>query len=773
MKNKLLAALLIYSLCFPITKALAGDDIVVGKITINGNIKLSDVTIKHKMLTKENDIFDPDKIRKDIEIIYNTGYFKDIKVNSENFEGKLFLTFTLKEKPSIRQIIIEGNSEIEESDIRDAITVTTGSIYQEKEVKKVVQAIKKVYQDEGFYIAEIKTETVRVSDSWIKLKFVINEHEEILISDIIFQGNKDFSDGDLKDVIETSEEWIFSWLTSAGTLKKDVIDRDISRLMIFYLNRGYVDVQVGSPKVEVNAKRDGLTVTIPVSEGSKYNLGDTKFEGNRIFPTEQLREKLAMEKGDVFSKESLRKTIDRISNMYGKEGYLNTVVYPDIRDRKGKTVNLLLRINEGKIVHLHEVLISGNTRTRDKVIRRQVPVGEGGILSQKVINETKANLKRLGFFKNVTLTPKPTKTGLQDEVDLHIDVEERMTGTFSLGAGWSNVNQMMGTFSISESNFRGTGRKVSLSATLGGRSQQYNIGLRDQYFLDTPFFASFNSYFKRQSRTNFRPFNTDRKGGDITIGYPITDVETNNRYTRAFLKYKYVVIDIFGLDDAANSYTQRIQGESTTSSVTISIQRDSRNDFFHPTDGTLSKFSIERSGGILGGSNYFTKFMASSAWHFSTGLWDIAFHARASGAYLIPTGELEDISYGELFQLGGNNSVRGFKWGELGPREDNVSIGGNKYVFFNIELDAPIVGQFRVAVFTDIGNMWRTGWDGKDASGESYNTDFDLTDLRQTVGFGVRFLSPMGPIRLDYGIKLDKREGESNGNFHFAMGSMF
>jgi len=771
MKKKLLAGLLIYSLCFPITKVLAGGDIVVGKITIQGNVKLSDDTIKHKMVTKENDVFDPVKIRKDIEIIYNTGYFKDIKVNSENFEGKLFLTFILKEKPSIRQIVIEGNSEIEESDIRDVITVTTGSIYQEKEVEKVIQAIKKLYQDEGFYIAEIKAKTVRVSDAWTKLKFVIKEHEEILISKIVFQGNKDFSDDDLKSVIETSEEWIFSWLTSSGTLKKDVIDKDISRLMVFYLDNGYIDIQVGNPKVEVNADKKGLTVTIPISEGIKYNIGNIKFEGNRIFPTEQLREKLEMEKGDVFSKEKLRKTIDGISNMYGKEGYLNTVVYPDIRDRKENTVNLLLRINEGEIVHLHEVLISGNTRTRDKIIRRQVPVGEGGILSQKVIKDAKANLKRLGFFKDVSLTPKPTKTGVQNEVDLDIKVEERMTGTFSLGAGWSNVNQMMGTFSISESNFRGTGRKVSVSATLGGRTQQYNIGLRDQYFLDTPFFASFNSYFKRQNRVNFRPFNTDRKGGDITVGYPITDEETNNKYTRAFLKYKYVIINVFDVSEESSEYVKLREGESTTSSVTISIQRDSRNDFFHPTAGTLSKLSIERSGGILGGSNYFTRVLASTAWHFPTGLWKIAFHARASGGYLLPTGErkLDDISFDELFRLGGNNSIRGFKWGEIGPRDNNsVSIGGDKYVFFNLEFDVPIVGQFRLAVFSDIGNLWRTyGQDEKD------NTDFDITDLRQTVGFGVRFLSPMGPIRLDYGVKLDQREGESMGNFHFAMGSMF
>jgi len=766
--NRLLAITLLA--CLACVSYSSAARMRVGRITIKGNIKLDSENIRHKMLTKEGDPFDPAKIRKDIEIIYNTGYFKDIKVDSENVEGKLSLTFILVERPSVRQIVIDGNLEIEESDIRDVVTVTTGNIYSEKETKKTIQNIKNLYQDAGFYMASIKAVPIRVSNKWIKLKLEIKENKEVLIQNIVFKGNKDFTDGDLKSVIETSEEWLFSWLTDAGKLKKEAIDKDVSRLMVFYLDRGYIDVEVGNPDIKLD--KEGLIVTIPISEGNKFTVGRVNFVGNRIFPEDSLKKKVVMENGDVFSKEKLRETIDGINEMYSGEGYLNTVVYPDMKERNKEKhiVNIVLRINEGKIVHLNEIIIKGNTRTRDKVIRRQVPIGEGGILSQKVITETKGNLKRLGFFKTVDIVPAPSKSGIQDEVDLNIKIEERMTGTFSLGAGWSNINQLMGTFSVSESNFMGTGRKVSVSATLGGNIQQYNIGLKDPYFMDTFFFAGFNSFFNRQSSTSFRTYNRDRKGGDITIGYPLIDKATNNRYTRLFATYKYVDINIFDVLPDVSDYVKNRVGKSTTSSVTLAIQRDSRNDFFAPTKGTFSRFSIENAGGVMGGSNNFTKVILSSGWHFPLGFWNFTFHTRVGGGYLLPMGDrkLEDISFDVPFRLGGNNNVRGFKWGELGPRDKNTAVGGDQYLFFNFELGFPIFGNFRLAFFSDMGNLWRTKGE------ENFNSsDFDITDLRQTIGFGVRFVSPMGPIRLDYGIKMDQREGESKGNFHFAMGSMF
>ncbi len=773
MKKVILVNLLFcFTTFFFTAPAYSADGMIVGRIVVKGNKKLDTNTILHKLASKEGKLFDPANVRKDIENIYSTGYFKDIRVLSDSFEGKLALTFLLTEKPSVRQVVIKGNSEIGEAKVRDAVTVDSGSIYNEEKVNDTVQSIKKLYQSEGYYLAEVKVVLERVSEEWVKLVFLIKENKQTLIQSIAFKGNKAFSDSELRGAIETSEEWFFSFLTDAGTLKKEVLQQDVSRLMAFYMQHGYINVQVGEPIVEVNKDKSGLIVTIPVDEGEQFRVNSVRFRGNRIFTEKQLAEKVTLARGDILSNIELRNTIEAITDIYSNEGYLNTVVYPDTKnqDKDNHLVNLLFQISEGHIVHLNEIIIKGNTSTRDKVIRRQIPVGEGGILSQKIIKNSRANLNRLGFFKNVQLVPKPVKVGVEDTVNLETTVDERMTGTFSLGAGWSNVNSLMGTFSISEINFMGTGRKVSLAATLGGRFQQYNVGINDPFFLDTYFFTGFNLFFKRQTATNFRNFNTSRKGGDVTLGYPLVDKNTNNRYTRLFVKYKYVVIDISDVSSDASEYIQMRAGESTTSSITLSVRRDSRNDFFMPTKGTLSDLSLEFAGSVLGGSNYFTRIKASSGWHFPTGLWELVAHSRVNLGYMIPNQgrKLEDLSFDELFRLGGSNSIRGFGWVELGPMDKNlhVSVGGDRYLYFNFELDVPLSKSFRLAVFSDIGNMWRT-------QGERFNTDFDVSDLRKTLGIGIRFISPMGPIRLDYGVKMDQREGESRGNFHFAMGSMF
>jgi outer membrane protein insertion porin family len=466
-----------------------------------------------------------------------------------------------------------------------------------------------------------------------------------------------------------------------------------------------------------------------------------------------MMKQIKISKEEYFSRQILRDDIIVIGDLYSDEGYAYTDVVPQIdQDSEKLIVNVTYTISKGNLVYFEGIRITGNTKTRDKVIRRELDFYEQELFSGKKLKRAIRNLNRLDYFEDVKVNT--TKGSEPDKMLLDIDVKEKPTGTFSFGGGYSSVENMFVVGSIAQRNLFGRGQLLRLKAEIGGRTTRYDLSFTEPWLFDIPLSAGVDLY--NQYR-DYDAYNLASIGGALRFGYPVFD------YTRAYLTYGYDISDMTNLSDTASSYFKQMAGQHTTSSITPLIRYDSRDKAFNPTEGSNNSVSVEYAGDVLGGDVGFTKYIGEAGRYFPLFWSTVGFlHSRAgyveqhAGALLPPY---------DRFYLGGMNSIRGFSWDQLSPRDANGdAYGGNKFVQLNVEYIFPLlkdVGLMGV-VFYDTGNLYDD------------NQDIDLGSLRQTSGFGVRWYSPMGPIRLENGFILDPKPGESQtGRWEFTMGQAF
>lgn len=724
----------------------------IGEIAIEGNHKIETDTIRSYISSKVGDVFSPLQIRQDLQSIYNSGFFRDIQVDAQPFEGKLKITFILKEKPSIREIILEGYDELDEDKIRKVIDVKINTILDELALDKNLDNIKKRYAEDGFYLAEAEYELEEVSPHSVNVIFKINEGPEVEVQEIRFEGNEDFSDDDLKDIIETSEHWFFSWLTGSGYLQPEILEQDMARLLAFYFDKGYIQAKVEDPEITLSEDKTELTIVIPVEEGVQFTISKIDFVGNHIIENAQIEEKLETESGEIFNRTKIRQDVTSISNLYAEQGYLLTEVYPSTKENiEDKTVEITFNVNEGKITYAGRILISGNDNTRDKVIRRQMQFVEGDVLTSSKLRRSYERVNNLGFFEKVDLQTK--ETSQNNVLDIDLKTKERLTGSITMGAGWSSVNKIVGNVSVSQGNLFGRGQRVTLAASIGRVMENYNLSFTEPWLFDIPLSAGFDLYLRTRRRLSFSNYQSDTRGGALPLSYAITD------YTRLYFTYRYEEVNIHNVPDNASIFFKRREGKNTTSSTYYAIVRDSRDNWIRPTTGSRNKLSYELAGSVLGGDNYYHRTYFDSSWHFPL-FWKFVLSTHGKIGYQTSYAGRE-LPVQELFVVGGAQTVRGFQYGALGPKQDGEVIGGNKMLLFNAELHFPLFDPLAGLLFFDMGNAF--------AEGQNYQ----LNNLRTAAGIGIRFYTPMGPIRLDWGYKLDREDRESAYEWHFAMGTYF
>lgn len=723
----------------------------VASIAPEGNVRIDGGAILQKISTKPGDLYDPAALRQDLKAVFAMGYFDNVEIESKDTEAGKNIIFRVQEKPLIGSVVITGADAIKEEDVRDAASITPNTILNPNKVNEAVQKVKDLYKSKGYYNTEVAAKINAPANANADVRFEIKEGKKITVEKIAFTGNTSFSDGDLKDAIQTStHKWWISWLTDAGVLKMDVLRQDAERIATFYQNKGFLEARVGEPVVEQS--EDELFITFPIEEGPRYKVGTVDIEGDLIKSKDELLGVLKIRDEEFLNRQVLRDDVTRLTDVYAEQGYAFAEVNPKV-NKSGERVDVLLRVEKGNMAYINRVEVQGNTRTRDNVIRRDLKVEEGGRFDSKAIRTSTQKLNRLGFFEEVTVTPKPTMT--ENLMDVVVDVKEKSTGSFQIGAGYSSSESVLFMGEISEDNLFGTGNRLSLAASTSSKSTRYNMKFTNPRLYDSQVSGSVDLFnWERE----YDDFTKDSTGAAFRLGHPLFEE------WRIF--YGYTISDTELSDiDYANVSSAILQSKDINlmSMPEIGLVRDTRDKGFSPTKGSRNSINVSYAGGPFGGDAEFTKVEGASSWWFPM-FWSTVFHVKGAAGQAF---ENEDgkLPVYEKFFLGGMNSIRGFDSGSISPRDPVTGdkIGGDKMWYGTVSIIFPLIKDMGMdgEIFHDFGNVY------------DIDEDWDFGTYKKTAGVGILWASPLGPIRLAWGFNLDKMEGEDSSNWDFSMGGTF
>jgi outer membrane protein insertion porin family len=723
---------------------------LIKSLEIKGNKKIEEETIRARIKSKPDTIFSQETTQEDIKDLYNLGYFDDIRIEIEPFEGGIKLIFILKEKPTIISIDFQGNKKFDADKLKEKITITPGAIANHPLIMDNTRKIISFYQSEGYWRVDVFPVIRNISEDSVAVTFQIEEGPKVTIDKIIIEGNKAISSKEIKKVMKTKERWLFSFITGSGIYRKEEIKADIERIRELYHSKGYIYVVISEPTVTLSPNKEELYIKIFISEGDQYKIGEISFSGNTVFGNSELYKHIETTTGKIFNRTALRNDIDNLLNLYMEKGYAMVDINPLIDvNTEERFVNITLSVREGEIFRIGRIEITGNQKTRDKVIRREMRLDEGDVFNNKLLKRSYQRINNLNYFESVELVPKPRAE--EKLVDVDIKVKERLTGMLTVGGGYSSIDKFMVMGEISQTNLFGKGLRLRLKADLSSRRTNYNITLIDPWFMDKPVSASlglYNEVFK------YPDYEKKATGASIGFGKELSE------YVGGNIIYNFESVTISEVAEDASSLIKEQKGKKITSSISPSIWRDTRDNYLDPTTGSRNALYTTFAG--IGGDNYFVKGLVDSTWYFPA-VWDTTFSVRGRIGYASGFAGKELPLY-ERFYVGGINTVRGLGFGEAGPRnEEGEKIGGNKELIFNAEYTFPIEKNIKLkgVVFFDAGRAFDN------------NENLSITKLRTTTGFGLRWMSPFGPIRLEWGFNLSPKADEGKSKVEFAMGGFF
>jgi outer membrane protein insertion porin family len=748
----------------------------VADVGVAGNRRVETDAIQVHVDFKPGDPFDRALVDADIKEIYAMGFFDNVWVTARRTPAGVDLVYHVAERPHVEDIRFHGVRKVKTEDLEAVINVTSRTIFDPQRAFLGLEQARKYYTSQGYPDAKIEFEMEVGPDNTGTLRYTVDEGRRIRIKDIRLEGARAFKKRRLRKLLTTRKEWIFSFLTGAGLLNEDELATDVERLTAFYYDNGYIHVRVDEPRVD--RVGNGLVVTIKIDEGPQFHVGEIGFEGDVLLPEEALREILKFEEGDVFRASELRDSIFDLTQAYGDLGYAFAEAIPDTDvDASKNLVDVVFSFTSGPIVNIRRIDIRGNTKTRDNVVRREVDLTEGQRFSGTGLQTSKRNVRRLGFFEEVELTTNRTEEA--NEVDLLVEVKEGRTGAFSAGAGFSSADAFLFNARVTERNLFGRGQRVVLNGDIGTIRQNFQFSFTEPWFLNRPLAAGIDLF---KWSLEFDRFTRGGTGAALRMSYPLERLGIDDFYgmslerVRAGLEYRIEEAEIRGVDAFAPPDVVNEEGKRLTSSVTPSLQRNTLDHPFDPTSGSRQTLSAEFAG--IGGETDFVKIELEGRWFVPAWkLFNRQFVYSIGGEIdwgLGDSGETgEELPVFERYFPGGINSIRGFDTRELGPtqsvprdREGNTfeeEIGGSQQLILNNELIAPLLPDVGIkgVVFFDLGNAFLAA-DG-----------IDLGDLRYAAGWGIRWLSPFGPLRIEIGYPLDRRSGESSSVVQFAFGSPF
>jgi outer membrane protein insertion porin family len=763
------------------------------RVHFRGNRKVEDDAIKVNLKTQPGVTLTQEMLRDDVRTIWKMGFFEDVQVESTESKDGLVIVFALKEKPAINKIYVAGNDEVSLSKINEVLDIKKEQILDLAKLKKNVEKIKDLYVEKGFYMAEVSYEIKRSSASEVDVWFRVRENAKVEVRRVNFVGNKAISDDELREVIVTHEGNILSVLTQAGTYREDVFQRDLLLLQAHYWDRGYVQVKVGTPLIELSPDKQSMYITISIDEGPQYRLGSIDVRGDLLESKEFFLKRVSVKPGEIFNRSKLSEDLQKLTDFYKDKGYAYVNASPATPvDDKNRTVDVIFEIQKGELVTFDRINIRGNSKTRDKVIRREMRIIEGDVYNQSLLDYSKKRVTALGFFEKVDVS---TKRGSSDnQMDVNVEVAERPTGTFQIGAGFSSVENFIAQAQISQNNLLGRGQLLTLQAQISSLRQLFLLQFQDLYFLDTDWTFGFNLFKQDRILTSFT---RSSKGGSLTWGYLLAeDFRLLLTYT---LEDVHVTTGGFsGLfsggvrDQAPLGSIANLLRSGITSSGRALLSYDSRDNRMFPTRGWYNTISGEIADTFLLSENIFTRYEAVARFFYP--IWGpFVFRMKLEGG-LISSRDPHGVPIFERYFVGGIYDIRGFAPRSLGPVIRSLStqapdaalqsflIGGNVQVIGNAEIEFPIFDKvgIRGVVFTDMGNAFnledqycKIKPNPVDPSKDPCLTPLNISAYRESWGFGFRWFSPIGPLRFEWGIPFKSLPGEQPIVFEFTIGNFF
>ena len=721
--------------------------IIIKEIAVEGTKRVQEAVVLGRVKSAVGSPFNPSLLSEDIRSIFGLGFFDDVQTRVEDFEGGVKVTFVVSERPFVRDVDFVGNKALKTTELQDKVDIKLGSVYNPVDVQRAVEKLRDFYEDEGYFEVQLTPNVEKFPDGDVRVVFNIVEGRQIKIDRIRFTGNKGLTDRELKAALATQERQYF---ILRGKVQRQRLEEDVERIIQLYNDHGYIQARVESTDVAVDREKARVTITFTIVEGPQFRVGTLKLAGVTLLPEPEVQRQLTLKSGDVFSRSKLRESIRNIENLYSTIGRASVDVVPKTDQVPGEnTLNVAIEINEGPEVFVERINISGNVRSQDKILRREIPLHEGDLYTLQKKERARQKLVNLGYFEKVEVNTQPGSD--KTRIIVNVEVTERPTGIFSLGGGFSSVDSFVGTIDLAQRNFLGRGWEASVRLRGGGRTQQGVISFTDPWLFDRPLSGGFDLYSNDRQYIEYRYRSL---GAGLRLGRPFFE------YWRWNLGYRASNDKISNLSEVAALSPELVEqvGTRVTSAASGGLGRDSRDNAIAPTKGGQNSLTAEFAG--LGGDSKYVKTGAFITQYYPIWLGHIL-AGRVEAGYGVGWAD-ERLPVFERFYLGGPNSIRSFKFRQISPKDESgLRIGGSSEVLGNAEYVIPLPFGLRLAGFFDVGNVY------------GFGTKFDLTDLKKGVGGGVRWQSPFGPIRVDYGINPDRKAGEDFGAFNFSVGTPF
>lgn len=739
----------------------AGD--TIDRVSFDGLVNVTENTARSRITTVPGTSTSRANIKEDIKLLYKTGLFSDVDVEKVNVAGSVTLIFHVKEKVTIGKLTVTGNKKLKDEDLAEAFKIQEMELLDQAKVSETKSALLKLYEEKGYYLVDIRT-SVEPFDSetgQVELIFTIRESRPIKVKRIRFIGNHEFSDKKLKGRMKTKEKGFLSFISGSGKLQSEKLDNDLQLLRFFYLDNGYLKIKVGEPAISLTRDKQAIYISIPVYEGQAYKVSEVAIAGDILTTEEELLKEMSLKAGDVYKKSLEIEDTQTLKRLYGDQAYAFADVAPNIEaDDATLQAKVTYYIQKGRKIKIDKIIIKGNLITRDKVIRRELRLLENTYYSQTGLELSRTRLYQLGFFEEVNFsTPRSTS---DDKVNLVVEVTEKNTGTFSIGAGFSTLESFIFTATIQKENFFGLGWSGGVSANISKLRQDFIVSMSDRYFLDSNWYLGL-SLQKFKSALN-SDFQQDTLGGSLAIGrevFEFFNVRTGYRINDIEITDFSVQVPLF--------FQQNASG--LTSAVFTSLTYDRRDNRINTSKGYYVSGEVEYSTDKLGATNNYARFTYDNRIFFKLPK-NFVLKGRGTAGY-INSLDTDSVALYDRYFLGGINTLRGFDLNTVGPQilvpltatggDNTFTYGGNKMVMFNVELQIPVYtpAGFQAVAFFDTGNAY------------AENENIDITRMRMNYGFGFRWQSPFGPLRFEWGFPINKKADESSTVFNFTIGQSF
>ncbi|MFN7729378.1 MAG: outer membrane protein assembly factor BamA [Bdellovibrio sp.] len=762
----------------------ASPSLTVSQITVEGNRKIEKDAVLARLKTQVNGPYTDAQVKEDILSLFKSGFFYDVQVYRDVVGAQVGVTYKVLEKPSVAEIVFEGNSEIKTEELQEASGLKAYEILDMGKIRDAIEKLQKLYEDKGFFLAKIepKVEDV-IKGETVKLMMNVQENDKVKVKKITFLGNRRMKDGQLKGRMLTGEGGYFSFLSGSGAYKQDAFDRDMQILRFLYFNEGYVQVKIDRPQVYVTPDRKNIYITIRVEEGEQFDVGDIDFAGDLLFGRDELASAIEINKRQVFSYEVLQKDLSELQAKYGDLGYAYANVIPRTRiNEKERKVDITFEFDKGNKVYYGQFNIVGNSKTRDKVVRRELKIKEGELYHETSRRKSVENIQRLGFFDEVTFkTSAPPDQ--PDVMNIDIVVKERNTGSIQLGAGYGSATGFQLQGQVNQSNFLGKGQRLGAGLNISRDISTYNFNFTEPHVNDTDWSAGFDVF---ESYANRYDYTESKRGASVRLGHPIDeDLFASVRY-----KYEKTALDRLYEEDANGVRTLITDpvlypldtASGDTSSITGIIEYDKRNDRFSPSKGAFASASLEYAG--LGGNLKYSKGNTTLR-YFKKLFWEVVWRNNLSYSVISAHQPGVEPPFNELFLLGGPYSLRGYRFFRIGKsvfsdftfnrlknppysrtdedarRLANKPFGGKQQLLYQTEFEFPLIAEAGIkgVTFFDVGQA---------------EDQISADSFYSNVGFGFRWFSPIGPLRFEWGFPLRPSDASPDTVvFEFSIGAPF